>query len=146
MSDTKNRLYNILCIHRATALTLSRSKGLRDIQTCSSRAERKSWKCSHVQKITREGFCSRPPSWSTEHHHLTHHLHTRNKRNVYFFKIYDCLQGSCGRYWKTTMVSSLGSYKNLPLRCKAHEADKLMSVSQVRRSRLNLQKSCREEF
>lgn len=36
MSDTENRVYNILCIHRAKALALCHSKGLRDIQTLSS--------------------------------------------------------------------------------------------------------------
>lgn len=39
-----------------------------------------------------------------------------------------------------------GYYKNLSSRCNVHEVDKLMSVSQVESSRLNLLKSCREEF
>lgn len=42
-------------------------------------------------------------------------------------------------------VFQKGYYKNLSLRRNAHEADKLMSASQVKRSRSNLQKSCREK-
>lgn len=48
--------------------------------------------------------------------------------------------------WGVGGVFQKGYYKNLSLRCNAHEADMLMSASQLKRSSFSLQLFCREKF